>query len=293
MSKLHEKILYYCFGGGLGHITRFFAFCNTTGIKPVLITANNKIDKVLLNCFAKDVFVLPDNLATNKEGLRNWLYEIIKRISPDRFIVDAFPGGILGELVDFRELDDIKIEYIARILKLETYNKRLNGRLPKISKIWQVEKFGEEQSIWLKNLANENKIGIDKLRLDYPDFNNDFSISLPQDCWLIVHSGSEQEVLELYEYASDVAMVENLSPSFVVVGQVSRPEFLPNEIPYYSVYPVTGLLKKASRVISGAGFNIIQQMALMREKHMALPFERPLDDQTLRLKLIQYKLTNK
>ncbi len=286
LPKSCEKILYYCFGGGLGHITRFFAFCNTTGIKPILITARNNTDKVLLERFATNVFVLPQNLISDKEGLRNWLCEIIQRINPDRFIVDAFPGGILGELVGCKLLNNIKIEYIARIIKLEDYYKRLEGNIPKLSKIWQVEDLGEEQTSWLNELANENNVSIDRLKLNYPDSSNDFSISLPKDCWLIVHSGNEQEVQDLYEYALDVAMVENVNPSIVVVGQISRPAFLSDEIPYYNIYPISNLLKKASRVFSGAGFNIIQQMSLMKEKHMALPFDRALDDQYLRLKLL-------
>ena len=281
----NPKILYYCFGGGLDHLTRFFAFCNTTGIRPVLITAKDKLDKALLDCFTSGVYILPHNLISDKEGVRNWICEIIHRMRPDRFIVDAFPGGILGELVNCSELEDVKIEYIARIVKLDVYCKRLNGCLPKISKIWQVEELGEEQSLWLNKLAVENNTCVEKLDLKYPDFYNDSSFSLPQNCWLIVHSGCEKEVLELYEYAKEVAMVENISPNIVLVGQIARPEFLPNNIPYYSVYPVFNLLKKASRVFSGAGFNIMKQMSLMCDKHYVLPFNRPLDDQYLRLKL--------
>ncbi len=32
------KTLYYCMGGGLGHITRFLAFCHTTGVNADLVT---------------------------------------------------------------------------------------------------------------------------------------------------------------------------------------------------------------------------------------------------------------
>ena len=229
---------------------------------------------------------MPDNIRDNKQALEKWLLEKIKIINPDKLILDAFPAGVLGELADFpNELNNIKIEYISRILKLDSYNKRVEGELPKFSKIWQIEKLGENQSIWLDNLAILNNISIKRLNLCYPESDNDSAINLPENCWLIVHSGSDQELQELYEYAKDIALLENASPNFVVVGQLPAAKFLPQKVSYYNCYPVNNLLKKSVRVISGAGFNIMQQMSKMKDKHIVLPLNRPLDDQHLRLRL--------
>ena len=282
----NEKILYYCLGGGLGHITRFMAFCHTLTIKPILITLRNDYLPNLLSHFASEIFVLPDDFISDKAGLKDWVIDIIKQNKPTKIIIDAFPGGILGELSNCnRELDNIEIEYIARILKLDIYKKRLENQLPHFSKIWQVEELGNAQTLWLNNLAKTNHISINRIKLEYPDFDIDSSIPLPQNPWLIIHSGSDKELQELYEYAKDTALLENITPNFVLIGQNPKPDFLPKNLPYYKVYPVTTLLKKSYKVISGAGFNIMQQMNDLKEKHIVLPFYRALDDQHLRQKL--------
>lgn len=278
------KYLYYGFGGGLGHITRFNAFCHTFSVNPILLTALPKVANNEIKTFAKEIFLLPQKYYKNKTGLRNWIIECINKIKPDKFIIDTFPGGILGELTDLKELDNIEVEYIARILKTNVYLKRISGNFPKFSKIWQIEDYDEKQTNWLKNLALLNNIKIEKINLIYPDSDEDKKIILPNNCWLIIHSGSVNELKELYEYANDIASLENKSPNYVVIGQCNKPDFLPTQTPYYSIYPVTNLLNKAEKVFSGAGFNIMHQMKEMKEKHVVLPFERPLDDQFLRVK---------
>ena len=94
-----------------------------------------------IHTFAQEILHFSSEQPNNKEILRNWVRKQINETKPDRLIIDAFPGGILGELTDLSELSYIKeIEYIARILKTDVYKKRINGNLPKFSKIWQVEK---------------------------------------------------------------------------------------------------------------------------------------------------------
>ncbi len=243
--------------------------------------AENKIQT-----FAQETLLFSSKLVNNKSALKNWISKQIEEIKPDKLIIDAFPGGILGELTDLKELKQIKnIEYIARILKTEIYQKRLEGELPFFSKIWKIEELGKSQNLYLKKLSHANNISITNLKLNYPSSDADSSISLPPDCWLIIHSGNIEELQNLYDYAQDIALLENISPNFAIIGQIPKPDFLPNPIPYYSVYPVTSLLEKANKVISGAGFNIMQQMSEMKEKHIVLPFERALDDQFLRVKL--------
>ena len=226
--------------------------------------------------------------SNNKTDLKSWVSKQINKIKPDNLMIDAFPGGILGELTEIPELKEIQnIEYIARILKIDIYQKRITSNLPNFSKIWQIEKLGKEQNDFLEKLSKANNIPITSLKLIYPSFEVDSNIDLPKNCWLIVHSGNQEELKSLYDYACDTTLLENASPNFAVVGQIPRPDFLPKHIPYYFVYPVTSLLEKAAKVISGAGFNIMQQMSNMKEKHIVLPFERALDDQFLRVKLAE------
>lgn len=288
---MNNKILYYGFGGGLGHITRFRAFCHTLNIKPILMTALKDVATGKLETPAEEVLLLPENCVSNKNNFRKWFHEKLTNVQLERILIDAFPGGILGELCDFPELNELKIEYISRILNLKAYKKRLNGKLPRISKIWQVEPLGDEQLVWQKTLAAVNNAEIERLDLEYPSSDADAHIELPDHCWLIVHSGSAEELLELWEYANETAMLEGAHPCFAVVGQCVRPEFLPPEVPYYSVYPVTSLLEKAEKVVSAAGFNIMRQMRNMKEKHLVLPFKRALDEQGQRLLLYQQVFT--
>ncbi len=239
-----------------------------------------------IETFAQETLIFPSEQPNNKILLRNWVLKQINEIKPDRLIIDAFPGGILGELTDLPELSTInQIEYIARILKTDVYQKRLNGNLPKFTKIWQVEELGKEQNLFIENLAAANNILINILKLIYPESEADSKIKLPNNCWLIIHSGNYDELQELYNYALDTAMLENISPNMAVIGQIQRPDFLPENIPYYSAYPITSLLEKADKIISGAGFNLMQQMSQNKANHLVLPFERPLDDQFLRVKL--------
>ena len=239
-----------------------------------------------IKTFAQETLLFSSEQPNNKIALRNWVSNKLKEIKPDKLIIDAFPGGILGELTDLPELNQVKeIEYIARILKIDSYQKRLNGNLPTFTKIWEAEELGQNQKMFLVKHSKNQNIPIAPLKLVYPSSDADSSISLPSNCWLIIHSGNQEELQSLYDYAQDTALLENTSPNFAVVGQIQKPDFLPSNIPYYSVFPVTTLLEKASKVISGAGFNIMQQMSNMKEKHLVLPFERALDDQFLRVKL--------
>ena len=77
------------------------------------------------------------------------------------------------------ELKQIKkIEYIARILKTDIYQKRINGEFPKFSKIWKIEDLGDKQNIFLQKLSQENDIPISNLKLIYPSSDADSSITL-------------------------------------------------------------------------------------------------------------------
>ena len=250
------------------------------------MTALPKASENNIQTFAQKTLLFSSESVNNKSALKNWICKQIEEIKPDKLVIDAFPGGILGELTDLKELKQIKnIEYIARILKTEIYQKRLEGKLPSFSRIWKIEELGKSQSLYLEKLSQVNNISVTNLKLNYPFSDADSSIHLPPNCWLIIHSGNLEELQNLYDYAQDVALLENTSPNFAVIGQIPKPDFLPSHIPYYSVYPVTSLLEKAGKVISGAGFNIMQQMSNMKEKHIVLPFERALDDQFLRVEL--------
>lgn len=52
---------------------------------------------------------------------------------------------------------------------------------------------------------------------------------------------------------------------------------------WFEYFPAAGLFAKASRVVTGAGYNIMAEMRRFEEKHLAVAFERKYDDQKGRL----------
>ncbi len=275
------KTLYYCFGGGLGHFTRFVAWCHTTGEKPLLLT----------NCpAATDHQLLPDGVAclipekstVNRDGLRRWLKRILVEHSPDRLIIDAFPGGIFGELCELPDLASIECVYLARVLQLEKYLQRTESlELPRISSIIELEKLKPEQEKFNQQLCDK----ISKIKLVDPPTQvvEQIARQLPAEFTLIIHSGPDNEVEELCRYAVETGELKGVANHFVVVSSGNRPSnCLPTTL-HFNLWPADWLIERADAVFSGAGFNIIRQMQGQKKTHYAMPFERALDDQFFRL----------
>jgi hypothetical protein len=61
-----------------------------------------------------------------------------------------------------------------------------------------------------------------------------------------------------------------------------RPVRLPERAQWRDVYPVAPHLPHAERIVTAAGFNLMQETAHLRDRHAFVPFERALDDQFTR-----------
>lgn len=272
------RTLYYCMGGGLGHITRFSAFCSTTGLKPYLATNCEAVRSGRIKVTAEQTF-FPDQKEQHDKGLLgNWLERILKETCCDRLIVDSFPAGILGELSNLKALNSLQCEYLARILKLPAYLSRISGNLPAFAKTYVLETLLPQQYQMLE------KAGAISLELHDPEQTIETSTpeTLPENFWLIIHSGNHEELEQLWLYAAQTAELEKEKPDMLMVSPGPRPDFLPESCRHFDVYPAQHLLSKATRVFSAAGFNIMRQMRLVAAKHHVLPFKRALDDQFFR-----------
>ncbi|PKL42229.1 MAG: hypothetical protein CVV41_15760 [Candidatus Riflebacteria bacterium HGW-Riflebacteria-1] len=264
-------------GGGLGHITRFTAFCRTFAIRPFIITGCEQVRTGKLAVQAEET-MLPDAAdIASKASFAAWVAGVIKSCRPDKLIIDAFPGGILGELCGLAQLQEIECEYLARILDLAAYEKRLAGSLPQFQKIYRLERLGENQEKWLTVLNSP----IEDLTLFY-GLADVPTAKLPDNFWLIIHSGSDEELRQLWLFARQTAELAGVTPAFVIVSPGPAPDFLPPEAMHFDVYPADALIARACRVFSAAGFNIMQQMRLSSAKHDVMPMPRALDDQFLR-----------
>lgn len=275
------KTLYYCFGGGLGHLTRFIAWCHTTRTQPVLLT--NCPQAATPGLLPAGVRCVMPGVANqkNRGELQSWIRHIINIERPQQLIIDAFPGGILGELADLVELANIACVYLARILKLEQYLPRLaNADLPNFSSIVRLEKLSDAHEDFLKKISDN----ITSIELVDPPFKPDagFAQALPDNFDLIIHAGNHDEIMQLYRMALETAELEKRTPVIVLISTAERPLTLPKTVTQLSCYPAAWALARAHRVFSGAGFNIMRQMAKSRAKHAVLPFARALDDQFFR-----------
>lgn len=276
-------MLYYCLGGGYGHLTRYLAFCHTYSIQPELITASSDfIEKVQLPAEIK-IHVPEEKDIAGQASFSLWLEKLICDIRPPTFFVDAFPGGILGELCDFKALENVDCIYLARILQWQVYQKRISGKLPEFSKILRLEQLCPEHELYLKDCRCE------KINIELIDPPVEKISDLPPGFWLIIHSDAGEELHQLWRFAEETAQMQNIKPYFVVVSPGKRPAYLPADALHLDIYPATSLFKSAERVFSAAGFNICRQMAGMRDKHYLLPFPRSLDDQFLRASRLKSK----
>lgn len=270
-------------GGGLGHLTRLRAVCNTLNIKPIILSASKFCDdkRVIPDSF--EVISPDENIVQNHSLFSNWVRDTITELQPEILYVDAFPGGVLGELCDLPALEKSKNTYISRILKVDTYKKRLQSRLPKFHNTLLTEVISDSQLNWINSISDNTE----KLDLIYPKQQKKYSID--KNTWLILHSGTYEETNLLYSHAVETAEIENVSPNFVVVTPTESSEQTSNFMQQENIYPADELFDLADRIFSGAGFNIIKQIK-SPNKHVILPMERALDDQYLRYKL--YKIAN-
>ncbi|ABC26999.1 hypothetical protein HCH_00078 [Hahella chejuensis KCTC 2396] len=276
-------IFFYALGGGLGHITRAQALIHTLGLEePVTLamsSAWNDTEPPLSQQFL--TLRAPQGLSKDPDGVRRWLSAALAQKTYRRIIIDAFPGGLLGELCDFPFPADAELIHCARLLRWPVYAPMLKGALPRYQRCFQLETLSGDHAAALTACCDR----IDSLHLDDPPL--DPVRPSPQDAlssaplWLIVHAGSTEEILELIALARDSAALEGVSPQLVLLSP-QRPTALPADVVHRCVYPATPWFAKAQRIFSACGFNTVRQLQPYRHKHRFLPFPRRFDDQFAR-----------
>ncbi|MFP5247444.1 MAG: hypothetical protein ACLGH0_12185 [Thermoanaerobaculia bacterium] len=243
-------ILYYAMGGGLGHLTRGRRVLERLGIEAAFVTASPYArDPRVTGGFP--VIEVPAQLEHDADAHRAW----IRSLKAERILVDSFPGGIQGELCG---IDDVPMDYVARLLKWSEYRKAVPGKLPQFETTYVVEELTHEVSgktvplnlaEWRDGLSARPKGDDDGLRARRS---------------IVIHSGPDKEVNELLAYAEDLGYRD------------------PTVITRCETYPATSLFENASHIISAAGFNVMLETEPFRHKHSVLPFPRRFDDQYTR-----------
>lgn len=164
--------------------------------------------------------------------------------------MDAFPGGILGELCGI-ELPPARL--VARGLRWDNYASRLDGPLPRYAAVHVLEPLpydppGPVEPLTLPHAAPGAPLA------DEPHT-------------LVVHGGPPHELEQLLAHARG---------STVVVHPDHR-----------DVYPAEPHFAHAEHIVTGAGFNAIHETAPYRERHTAVAFARTLDNQDARAAMIR------
>ncbi len=273
-----SNVLYYAMGGGLGHLTRARAVLNMFGIEE---------DSLILTSspFANDVRVMgetkvinvPQDFEKKLADFRLYLADIFEQSNATELFIDTFPAGIIGEFCDF-DFKDLQINYVARSLKWNAYLPLIYGNLPKIQTTFLLEPLEEEH----KKFVVKNSLETVSLDLVYPKtfFSDEYKslIDSHSPFWLIIHSGNDEEIKELLDYANEMRVIENANVNLVLITPKSF-STLPSKTFHYDLYPASTLFPYAERIISGCGFNIVTEARKFRDKHCVIPFPRRYDDQ--------------
>ena len=77
--------------------------------------------------------------AADPPALARWIARQIADCEADALLVDALPGGVMGELCGLAALDGLELRHTARLLRWAAYARRLEGPLPRYDAAHVVE----------------------------------------------------------------------------------------------------------------------------------------------------------
>jgi hypothetical protein len=291
-------IAFYALGGGLGHLTRCRAVHHTLGLGKddeavgVLVSSSHGLDRRVLGDWEPvPAPAMPPGVPGASGVLGGWAAAALQRLGPRTIFVDAFPGGIYGELCvagggdSFPWPPGAERFHVARRLRWTEYRRRLTGPLPTYRRTFVVEPLEPEHRAVLA-ACSEALEDLD-VTDPPPPLVVPFALGAPDliaEAWLVVHSGPEVEIRELVAYAMDLCRQERASaipPPMVLVSPL-RPPGLPAAVEHLDLYPAWPLFAVASRIVTAGGWNLMRQTLPHAAKHRFLPFPRPLDDQFYR-----------
>src|SRR6185295_19344108 len=144
------RLVYYAFGGGLGHLVRARAFLHTLGLTQdaVLITASQHARDARVTG-ELEVLAAPQSLEQDTAAFRAWLVRELERLAAECLCVDVFPAGILGELCDFPAGLVGCWWHVARLLRWNEYATLIHGAAPRYDRVFRVEPLADAQQEFL------------------------------------------------------------------------------------------------------------------------------------------------
>jgi len=274
-------ILYYAFGGGLGHLTRASAVIYTFGHQPHDFYILTSSDFASIIFEEKNIIRLPNDLYSKPQELKAAVESIILEYNITVFYIDSFPAGINGELNNLK-INNCRIKYIARLLNWTNYSACLSASNLIFDCTFIIEELQDEQLDFILKHSAKHQF----LDLKYPPSNNFEKAEIillrtDKPIWLIVHSGNIDELDVLYQYALDLAFLEEIKPNYMIVSQVAD-KFDLALGNWTNHYPASDFYAYADKIFTACGFNSMKQTTQYVDKHHFVPFKRRFDDQFVR-----------
>jgi predicted glycosyltransferase len=235
-------ILYYAIGGGFGHLARARRVLAKLGLRASILAATSE-PRITGDL---PTILVPRALERSPAALRQW----IESLGAERIIVDAFPCGILGELAGI----DVPLDHVARLLRVAPVD------VPRFGTTYVVEELHPAHAAILRS-CSDRVMSLDLAGEPSPAFRAPSPAAVGEGC-VVVHSGPEDEVRQLVDYAREV-----------IGGPITVAT---------RTFPIAPLLAAASHIVSAAGFNIMLETEPFRQKHHIVPMPRRFDDQFTR-----------
>ena len=274
VRAMATRLLCHALGGGLGPVTRTRAVLDATafdGAVALLAAPDAAPAAGGLELRSPG----PDD-AADPPALARWIARAIADWEPDALLVDALPGGVMGELCGLAALDGLELRHTARLLRWGVYARRLAGPLPRYDAVGVVEPLHPGHARALAACAGS----VAPLALPDPP-PAAAPPPGPGAPWLVVHTGPAREVRALARIADERrgdAPLEVITP--LVVAD------LPAGAARIAAIPAAPRYAGAAGIVTAAGFNTVRELAPHRDRHVCVPFDRRLDDQPARARRI-------
>ncbi|BAY13916.1 UDP-N-acetylglucosamine--LPS N-acetylglucosamine transferase [Calothrix sp. NIES-2098] len=275
--------LIYALGGGWGHLTRALSLGRLAATqRKVKIITNSPYAQQVNNegCF---IYVIPENAGFSETCLQ--VREILCNTAYDRLIIDTFPRGLGGELVDIlpnlRHIPqilihrDIKPRYIAakklRSFVLDNFDKVIvpgEGEDLPFCDLPMVQ----HTAPWL--IRNSWELA-DRITMRSHILKVDETVKT-----ILVCAAGRKSELSLFG-----KLALHLQQKFPDCAVRILAATLPRECPealWVSHYPGIECLAAADVVVGGAGYNTVYECAAVGVPLVALAFERIYDRQERR-----------
>jgi hypothetical protein len=272
--------VYYAMGGGLGHLVRARAIAHTLKLDPAMTVLTS-------STYADDPRVsgpmlvrrVPSALERSPQDCRAWMESTLKALRPDTVIIDAFPNGIVGELIGAALPPGTALHHVARLVRADALPAVFRPGGPAFDISYCVEELAAEHLALLRTRSQRLQVlAVQDPSADDLSPTHRTILARHRAFWLVVHSGPAAEVEELIRFAADLRAMEADDVDLFALTR-SPVEGIASRTYCYDVFPASPLFPSARRIVSAAGFNVMRQTEPWRDRHLVHPLPRPYDDQ--------------